>query len=818
VKYLLLILFLSLVTISASRAQSLSMSAGFELSQGYKPDAWQPLRVELRNESDRAIDGAIVVPISDPDAPSTMKLPVNVPARSSVRTTVWTYFPRPASNARQKQQSQPAISTAEWRGEDGALLSRAPVLGFPLSGKSGAEESDENVEMILLIDQRQKASDESFDAESLVEHLKESTGVAMSVASIGIDSLPRQSAGMMPIKAIVLEGVDPDSLDAAQQAALIEYLRGGGIVVLSAPLDSRSLAGSWMCSILPVQLIGTREASKIEVDPDASTLKLREPLPMVEALPGDGEVLLRSRDYVHVATKSIGLGRVIFTSFPINGLDESQPQAVALWEQLLSLKQPRRDWNQSALGTTRYQIIGGMIGKKVAPWRIAAAVAGGYLALVLAAQGMFFGAARPKAFATSVVVALLFTAVLVTMGMVRHSDQALQSATLAVTDIAPDGSSWRHESVAFVGAEKPNLSLESNERALVRPALADARNPPTVRQQPFMIEKAQSHTERIERVWEASAPAPGRLRLSAAMRIGANGIWLDVTNELGQPLQSPLAIINHRAFSMSDVPAGRFSIPNLRLNAGDDFSSAAVLTSDLGKRRAQIIQALVSPPLEQSAIEAADAPILVGWINAGDQPLIRTSSNESIESKSMELIRAPLQIIAPDPGTKLSIPSPLIKLNAGKLAYDMPKSETVPSQEIGNWVIAFAPMREIGGVKPARATLEARLSLPAHTLVIRKGQCVGGKPKMSPAGDVIAEWGGEVASKQIRFDCSPDDFDSDGCVYLMLEIRPRSQSASNAAAWQIKELGMSIDGQSIAAAKPIDLEPNKKMLDAETQQ
>ena len=84
---------------------------------------------------------------------------------------------------------------------------------------------------------------------------------------------------------------------------------------------------------------------------------------------------------------------------------------------MLSLKQPRWDWNQSALGTTRYQVIGAMIGKKVAPWRVAAAVAGGYLLLVMIAQGLFFGAARPKAFVVSLSAALLFSAVLVTMGM-----------------------------------------------------------------------------------------------------------------------------------------------------------------------------------------------------------------------------------------------------------------------------------------------------------------------------------------------------------------------------------------------------------------
>src|SRR5439155_27374001 len=125
----------------------------------------------------------------------------------------------------------------------------------------------------------------------------------------------------------------------------------------------------------PVRLVGARMARSINVAVEGPTLKFRQPLDIVEAVEGDGQVLLRDRDYVHVAIKPVGLGKVVFTSFLINGLDESQPQAAMLWDQLLALKQPQWEPSRMQLGEVRHQVLGSMIGRKVAPWGVAAGVA-----------------------------------------------------------------------------------------------------------------------------------------------------------------------------------------------------------------------------------------------------------------------------------------------------------------------------------------------------------------------------------------------------------------------------------------------------------
>ncbi len=804
---------------SLSAAQEITLNGGLELSQIYKPGAWQPVRLQCRNDSDQTIEGELVLPVRDARAAAIMRTPLSVPPHSRVMTTVWGYFQSPDVGAakRAKPAEAPPLAMAQWRGRDGKLLARTEMLGMPLTssddGPAGLGE------FVLLVNQRPENLGDGYDAEQLLARLKKSSGIPLVVAGISADGLPRESAGMHAIKAIVLEGVDPESIDMAQRAALLEYVRGGGTMVFAAPIATVDQAGSWMQPLLPVRLIGTRVARQIEITPSGETLKFRQPLEIVEAVPAAGDVLLRDRDYVHSAVQPLGLGRIVFTSFPINALADAQPRAGRLWEQLFALREPQWEWNRSQLGEQRFGTLSGMIGRKVAPWGVAAAVVGGYLLMVVLAQGIFLGTSRPRAFAVSIVGAVLLSATLGLMGMARHSDQALQSARLTILDVSADGGGWQQESAAFVGANDPDLTLHAaDERVMIRPALAEADNPPTVKQPSFTVEKADVRTERIERVWEAAGPADSKLRLSATARFGPNGVMLDVDNGLGQVLAAPLLVWNGRALAAPDAAVGRSNIGTLRVNERDDFSASSVLTSEQSKRRAQVIRASLAPPADTTeASSPQSTPMLIGWMNdSAGSGMIQPSNQSPIAAKSMCMVRTPLRIQPPEPGTTIAIPSLLVSFDSGKLPYDLAKGQSVPTQQEGQWLVRFAAPPELGQIRPTRAALEARLNLPGHALLIRKGQCPGGRPMANPAGPITAEWKSEVASKKVAIDCTPEDYDRDGGVWLLLEIRSTAPGGSTAAAaWQIKDFALAIDAQAVAPPKAIALDPPPNAISAE---
>src|SRR5688572_7618210 len=661
-------------------AQPLTITASLEFSQIYRPDSWQPVLIQLRNNTEQPIEGAVVLPISHPHAAAAMRLRVSVPTHATVRANLWGYFPPPSEYETDKSSNVPPLSIAEWRGPDGGLLARTDVLGVPISAvkrgsSDGVEYGADRGELVLLVHHGRREGD-AYDTDGLIGHLADTMGTPISVAGLEVHALPRQAGGLRGVKTVVLEAVDTDTLDVAQRDALLAYLRGGGVVVVAAPSESVSRAGSWFDALLPVRLIGSREASAIETRDAGPALKLREPLPIVEAIEGSGRVLLRGKDYVHVAVQAVGLGKVVFTSFPLNGLVEKQPQVAVLWEQLLDMRRPLWDWKDTRLGEARHQVLGSMIGRKVAPWSVAAGVAGGYVLLIFAAQALFLGPARPKAFVASVAAAVIVSGALLAMGMARRGDTELQSARLAVIDVGADGNGWQQESLAFVGKDDAKMALRPrDERVMIRPALADDGNPPTVKQQPFAVDDTGVYAERIERVWEASGPADPKLRIAAAAQLGPDGLTLDVQNDLGAPLEAPLVVWNGRVLATGFMPTGRSTARQFQLNARQVFTEAGFVTSDEAKRRAQIVAASLAPA-NPSSVSAAEAPpMLIGWIAAPDTTLVRPVDREGIESKSMIMVRTPLRFNVSPPKSVLSIPVALVQVDTGRLPYDRAKGD-----------------------------------------------------------------------------------------------------------------------------------------------
>src|SRR5439155_186794 len=140
-----------------------------------------------------------------------------------------------------------------------------------------------------------------------------------------------------------------------------------------------------------------------------------------------------------------------------------------------------------------------------------------------------------------------------------------------------------------------------------------------------------------------------------------------------------------------------------------------MLTSDQSKRRGQIVKAAITPALESESA-AEESPVLIGWLNgkSGDA-MVRAPRGESIDEKSMVMLRAPLRIEPPQVGAKISVPAALVNVDTGKLPYDRAKGESVPSQEQGQWMVRFSVPTELGQMRATHVTLEVRLAFPGHT-------------------------------------------------------------------------------------------------------
>jgi hypothetical protein len=157
----------------------------------------------------------------------------------------------------------------------------------------------------------------------------------------------------------------------------------------------------------------------------------------------------------------------------------------------------------------------------------------------------------------------------------------------------------------------------------------------------------------------------------------------------------------------------------------------------------------------------------------------------------------PLRIKRPAAGTKLSLTPAMVQLNADKLPYDIRKAETIPSQETGSWLVSFAAPEQLGRIRPKRATLDLRVTVPVQSLAIRTNQCAEEKPRANESVEPVAQWDRQIGAKRVTLDLVPGDYDSQGHVWLLITVAQQGGTAANPAPWQIRDLKMAIEAEAM---------------------
>ena len=380
-----------------------SMSTVLQYGALYAPEQINPVAVQFRNKTAKPVMGELRVPLGREPLQTELRLPITVPAQSRVKATALAYMMAPAEEVKAAGKLPPLSLTA-WYDEHHARIDRSELLGQALIPEVAADASGVPTTGILLsiVGEGDDGAD-SATLEQLGDLYVSLKGGRCSQATLPLSNAPRQWIGLSVCRAIALRGLDPDDLDQAQRMALLEYVRAGGVLLISAPRASERLGESWLAPYLPVRLIGERQAR--EIPQSSGPIKLTGWQPCSEAVDGDGTVAIRDGEYVHAAWKALGLGRVVYTAFPTSSLELSDPRAKALWRDLLAM-----DRLHTGIGGTQLQrdygrLLEPMLGKPTAPWSMAALTIALYAAIVLAVQFIWRGPQRPRAFGVSLAIA-----------------------------------------------------------------------------------------------------------------------------------------------------------------------------------------------------------------------------------------------------------------------------------------------------------------------------------------------------------------------------------------------------------------------------
>ncbi len=790
----MLIAWLAIVT-PASGQETPAVNGVFTFGQSYPPDQWIPMRLTLRNPTANEIVGAVDVPVGG-DHPAVLSNAVRVPPNSKVTIRTLGYFPVMDKDAK-------VLTTLAWTSR-GERLARDDILGRAMGDGSAALPA----KLIVVAAMRSfsESGKEGVDAMLVAERVGAGVPYPVMTAAVEAMELPRHPAGYDSALAVMLEDVNPDDLDAAQRATLLAYIRGGGTLILDAPTPATDPRGTWLAEYLPVKILGWRETSELAVD-GQSPWALAFALPMVEAVAGDGTVALAGGGYVHAAYKTVGLGRVVFTSFPAGGSakpkDPDDDRAARLWGSLLRANQPGGDWARSKLAESQPALLQRMIGKRAPAWKLAMAIVGGYLGLVLLAQLALGGSRRPMAFAAGVAVALIGSGGLIAWRWLASSGQSPMVASVATVDVSGAGAGRVRQAVAYIGADDKSMSLSANgDSTALRPMISG--DAPTIVLPWFDVPGAGVMAGRVDRVWKATATAPRDLALDAAGHFGVNGLELSIDNRTGGALESPLLVAGRSAISLADLPAGGSRAVANTANPRGSYVNAAVFTSDDAKLRGDVVAAMLTAAgaAASAPSTADDGPMLIGWLaNPASINAVKSSLDGPITEKRLAVVRAPVRIEPSAPGSVVRIPAAFVSL--AKVSpfplYDAGKDEWIPNRAGAQLLLEFHRPTATNGVALDGAELRLNIDAPRYTVTIRRGQASGGGAKANPAGGVVAEWSNPVGPQSpVAFDLSGDDTDAGGRVWLMLDVQPvdRAGAGEIPSPWQVREIALDLRGRA----------------------
>jgi len=198
--------------------------------------------------------------------------------------------------------------------------------------------------------------------------------------------------------------------------------------------------------------------------------------------------------------------------------------------------------------------------------------------------------------------------------------------------------------------------------------------------------------------------------------------------------------------------------------------------------------------------------MLVGWLDDGGTPLLGPADRDVQGGKVLVMVRTPVEIAPQKAGARVSIPAVMMKLDTGRLPYERDRGESVATPQPGQWLIGFAAPAEVGRLRPTRATLRLRITLPGHRFAVYKGQCADGTPKANQFSEPLVAWERDVGAREVSMNLEPRDVDADGRVWLLVDVSPIGASAEPLS-WQVKDIELTMDAEITGPAAPIALGP-----------
>ncbi len=784
----------------------------------YVPETWVPLRLNLSNDTNNELQGTVEADLPNGEGKINYRVAVNVPANSRFRTSI--YAPLAAvDQAGKKKDETNTVGIVVWK-RDGADLAQTDLLLRPNS--DSGDVSPRRSTLIYFVGATYDET-EMHDYSALAPILTEVSGTRVASWGGSIETMAIHPVAYDSCRFVGLGGIELNNVDAAQRTALLSWVRSGGTLLVSAPVGVADPRGTWLAPYLPVRTVGQRLTDHLTTS--AGPMALKGSVNVSEAVLANGGVqLIGDAHYVHAAYKTVGLGRVVFTSFPPDSVKQDTERSRQMWTQLLDLTAVDPSWASTQLPEKSSEFLREMIGSPAPPRTIAVGLAAGFVGLVLVLHLVWRGAQRPRAFAAVAVLAIVGSVALIGLGFASQKREPLTAGRVALMKLSENGG-YIQEAVAFTGSELDlSLGLDSPV-ATLRPLAFDADVQPTLSVNPFAAPNAGAAPKRIDRVWQADSAAPSGFAASASGVFDASGLKLTVTNETGGTLIAPVLIYGPSVYRLPAIAGGSNQVTatgearntpgapaatgqvdanqvaaNDRLRSQKYLNGGPILTEQDQLRAAMLAATFGRSAASSPGVNLTNAdpvePRIAGWMESST-PLIKPSVEPAVQ-RSLVLALLPVTIGPSTPGSTVTIDRGFNTLVSGQTAipvYDTGSGTWLPSSQPGSWQIGFRPPRQIGKLSPTRVTIHGNVSLPAHTMTIGHGIVQDGKPDFS-TGETVVTWANTFGPQPtISFDVTPTDYDENGTIWLSLNLEMPQATGGVQPLWSITELGVDIEAR-----------------------
>lgn len=597
---------------AAGTPQVQRFNAGY--SQNIRPGEWFPVQVVVSNPgAARDVDLVLSASASLGGVePFLVRSPLHLPADSTRLATVYMLADIGADLSLEIQQAGNRLARAR---RDPSYLSPRDLLVLGLS-----------------------SADQSFSCPQPPENPGAAAIRTIFNNSLSFNDLPARRQGFGAVDGIILGPLPAEGVPAAKEAAIVDWVRAGGLLILCPGGSPAHYAGTLIDDVSPVEVVGERWVQELPAlealyGPMSGPQKR---IGLSEVVVRAGDVRLRMGDFPLIVSRPEGSGRVVFLAFDAANerLTGWAPMRL-FYRDLLEARGTLPADGRTQAPQAAAALLNERVGVRVLPrWSLGLCLAAN---LGVVAAILIFGRRRREwAYAALVVAAPLAAFAIHAAGRISSGGDVSMSGIQTFRSGPGDRHAAGTGYYAFFSPVEAScdISLPGEPPAFLRGL--ESRAPETLRRNAAVeaaresVEMADGDAKMLSRLHvrprtvtafqaDFDADLPGWM--DASTTAVEDGLRIDVTNRSPMTVSNIVLLCNRNAVVIGDLAPGASGAATLTRSSARGMLSGFTRKAIRSRQEVEcdrIIQGLFSAPRAEDIFDTG--ALMLGWVEGWPVP------------------------------------------------------------------------------------------------------------------------------------------------------------------------------------------------------